>query len=213
MRIFNKIIKKLCQKSYVATPGALPPAWEPYKDYISIDPTTLIAPSATIQLYNLPTPPKVMLRIGAMSHVFGHFVFLKPDAEISIGDRCQIGSSQIIASKTISIGNDVLMAWGITLIDTDTHSTKWEDRKEDAKNSYHDYLTNPTNLIASKNWKNVPSAFISIGDRSWLGFNSIVLKGVQLGPETIVAAGAIVTKSYDGSCTIAGNPARKINEA
>lgn len=212
MKIVKKIINKLCEKPYKATPGTMPPSWSPYKDYISIDPTALIAPSATVQFFNLPNPPKTMLRIGSMSHIFGHFSLLKADASIRVGDRCQIGSSHIISSKDITIGNDVLMAWGITLIDTDTHSTQWEYRKEDAINSYKDYLRIPSNFITTKKWENVSSSPIKIGDKSWIGFNSIVLKGVNLGPETIVGAGAVVTRSYDGKCTLAGNPAKKINE-
>ena len=54
---------------------------------------------------------------------------------------------------------------------------------------------------------------IIIGDYSWIGMNSIVTAGVTLGPRTIVAAGAVVTKSFpQGNCVIAGNPARKIRD-
>lgn len=40
------------------------------------------------------------------------------------------------------------------------------------------------------------AAPIVIGDYSWIGMNSIVTAGVVLGPRTIVAAGAVVTKSF-----------------
>jgi len=50
---------------------------------------------------------------------------------------------------------------------------------------------------------------VSIGEGSWLGMNSIVLPGVQLGPNTTVAAGAVVTKSFpNGNCILAGVPAK-----
>lgn len=52
---------------------------------------------------------------------------------------------------------------------------------------------------------------IVIGEYSWIGMNSIITAGVELGPRTIVGAGSIVTKSFpDGFCVIAGNPARLI---
>lgn len=52
---------------------------------------------------------------------------------------------------------------------------------------------------------------IKIDDYCWLGMNSIVTAGVELGPRTIVAAGAVVTKSFeDGFCVLAGNPAKVI---
>ena len=52
---------------------------------------------------------------------------------------------------------------------------------------------------------------IIIGDYSWIGMNSIITAGVTLGPRTIVAAGAVVTKSFpDGFCILAGVPAKVI---
>ncbi len=50
---------------------------------------------------------------------------------------------------------------------------------------------------------------IVIGDYSWIGMNSVVTAGVTLGPRTIVAAGAVVTKSFpNGYCVLAGVPAK-----
>lgn len=52
---------------------------------------------------------------------------------------------------------------------------------------------------------------IVIGDYSWIGMNSIVTAGVTLGPRTIVAAGAVVTKSFpEGFCVLAGVPAKVV---
>lgn len=52
---------------------------------------------------------------------------------------------------------------------------------------------------------------IKIGDYSWLGMNSVILPGVELGIRTIVGAGAVVTKSFpEGFCVLAGNPAKVI---
>lgn len=54
---------------------------------------------------------------------------------------------------------------------------------------------------------------ISIGKNSWLGANSIILPGVKLGDHTIVAAGAIVTKSFpEGNQVLAGIPAKVIKK-
>ena len=52
---------------------------------------------------------------------------------------------------------------------------------------------------------------IVIGDYSWIGMNSVVTAGVTLGPRTIVAAGAVVTKSFpEGFCVLAGVPAKVV---
>lgn len=54
---------------------------------------------------------------------------------------------------------------------------------------------------------------IKIGNYSWIGMNSVITAGVELGPRTIVAAGAVVTKSFpEGFCVLAGVPAKKIKE-
>lgn len=52
---------------------------------------------------------------------------------------------------------------------------------------------------------------VTLGARCWIGMNSTILPGVCLGDDTIVAAGSIVTKSFpEGSCVVAGNPAKII---
>lgn len=52
---------------------------------------------------------------------------------------------------------------------------------------------------------------IRIGDYCWVGMNSLILAGVELGPSTIVGGGSVVTKSFpDGYVVIAGNPAKVI---
>ncbi len=52
---------------------------------------------------------------------------------------------------------------------------------------------------------------IKIGDYCWLGMNTLVMAGVELGPSTIVGGGSVVTKSFpEGYCVVAGNPAKVI---
>lgn len=52
---------------------------------------------------------------------------------------------------------------------------------------------------------------VIIGEKCWIGMNSMILPGVELGPNTVVGAGAVVTKSFkDGFCVIGGNPAKII---
>lgn len=51
---------------------------------------------------------------------------------------------------------------------------------------------------------------IRIGSYCWLGTNSIILPGVQLGNHVVVGAGAVVTKSFGPYVVIAGNPAKVI---
>ncbi|WP_368251577.1 chorismate mutase [Enterococcus sp. 2201sp1_2201st1_B8_2201SCRN_220225] len=51
---------------------------------------------------------------------------------------------------------------------------------------------------------------ITIGDNAWLGGGVIIIPGVTLGDNVVVAAGAVVTKSFGDNVVLGGNPARVI---
>ena len=51
-----------------------------------------------------------------------------------------------------------------------------------------------------------------ICDKSWIGFNSILLKGITIGEGAIIGAGSVVTKDVPPWTIVAGNPAQIIRE-
>lgn len=53
----------------------------------------------------------------------------------------------------------------------------------------------------------------AIGNNVWIGANSIILDGVTLGNNIIVAAGAVVSKNFGDNCIIGGIPARIIRQS
>lgn len=54
---------------------------------------------------------------------------------------------------------------------------------------------------------------VILGEKCWVGMNSVILPGVILGDNTVVGAGSVVTKPFpNGHCIIAGNPAKKIRD-
>ena len=53
---------------------------------------------------------------------------------------------------------------------------------------------------------------IILGEGVWVGVGAIVLGGVTVGSHSIVAAGAVVTKSFPEHSVIAGIPARRIGD-
>ena len=59
--------------------------------------------------------------------------------------------------------------------------------------------------------RHVKGKDIVISDNCWIGMNSVILPGVCLGENTVVAAGSVVSKSFpDGGCVIGGVPAKVI---
>ena len=52
---------------------------------------------------------------------------------------------------------------------------------------------------------------ISIGNNCFIGANSVILLGVTLADNIVVAAGSVVTKSFfENNIIIGGNPAKKL---
>lgn len=125
-------------------------------------------------------------------------------SKIIIGNRVYIGpSTTLFCNHSITIENDILLSWGITLIDTNAHSLNFNDRKNDVIDWGK----------GKKDWSNVLSAPILIKSKSWIGFNSIIVKGVIIGEEAIVACGSVVVKNVENKTMVGGNPAAVIKYA
>jgi acetyltransferase-like isoleucine patch superfamily enzyme len=111
---------------------------------------------------------------------------------ITIGDDVAINRGVMIsAAQRIVIGDGVLMAAGVTIIDCD-HTMDGPH-------------LNPA-------YNPLVSAPIHIGRGTWLGQNATVLRGSTIGERCVVAAGAIVRGDIPDGSIAAGVPARVVGQ-
>jgi acetyltransferase-like isoleucine patch superfamily enzyme len=148
---------------------------------------------------------------GKASVVACRIVLERDVGEVSIGARSYVGSSTIICAAGIEIGDDVLISWGCTIVDHDSHSLDWRSRSKDVEDWRAGLMSGGlAEASRRKNWDAVEMAPISIGSKVWLGMNVTVLKGVTIGEGAVVAAGSVVTKDVEPWVLVAGNPARPL---
>lgn len=147
-----------------------------------------------------PTQNFCNLIIGSNCMISGSITIHNPNAIIFIGDRVFIGpNTELFCYDGITIESDVMLSWGITVIDTNAHSLEWENRKND--------VTDWMKGAGYKNWNVVESKSVKIESKSWIGFKSIILKGVVIKEGSIVGSGSVVSKSTEPFSIVAGNPA------
>jgi galactoside O-acetyltransferase len=142
------------------------------------------------------------LTVGKDCFVRDRVVFERENAQLSIGDRTFLGNGLIAIAQAVEIGSDVMLAWGVTIVDHNSHGVLFSKRQGDTQRW----------LRGSKDWTHVEVAEVRIHDKAWIGFNATILKGVTIGEGAVVAAGAIVTKSVPPWTMVGGNPARIIRE-
>jgi acetyltransferase-like isoleucine patch superfamily enzyme len=110
-------------------------------------------------------------------------------AEIRIGNNCGFSGTVIGAKQSIVFGDHVICGANSVISDFDWHSLDPYDRG------------NP---------KKIKTAPILICNNVWLGMNTIVLKGVTIGENSVIGANSVVTKSIPANVIAGGNPAKVI---
>lgn len=114
---------------------------------------------------------------------------LRRKAEIKIGINSGFSGTVIAAAGSVRIGNKVLCGANTTITDFDWHGIDPDKRNIPAE---------PKPII--------------IEDNVWLGLNSVVLKGVTIGKNSVIGANSVVTKDIPSNVIAAGNPCKVIRE-
>lgn len=150
-------------------------------------------------------PANINIEIGNDCNLNCTIVLYNENAHINIGNRVFVGpDTQLIALEEIAIEDDVMISWGCTLMDNDSHSVISTEREND--------VIDFNKGLEFKNWDVVLRKKIRVERKSWIGFNCIILKGVEILEGSVVASGSVVTKTFRSFSIIGGNPARFIRE-
>jgi acetyltransferase-like isoleucine patch superfamily enzyme len=111
--------------------------------------------------------------------------------KVVFGQNCRIYTKNFGSEPfLISIGNNVTVTSGVKFVTHD--GTTWLMRDEKGRRYFYQR--------------------ISIGDNVFIGVNSIILPGVKIENNVIVAAGSVVTKSIPNDVIVAGVPAKIIGK-
>lgn len=132
-----------------------------------------------------------------------------PQGKVSIGDNTFLGAGSGINSMlSVTIGNNVLIASGCMIQDHNSHSLDYMQRRKDIEYARARLKGAPDH---TKDFSLIKSAPVVIGNDSWIGQSSIILKGVTIGDRAVVAAGSVVTKDVPPDTIVGGNPAKIIS--
>lgn len=182
-----------------------------WRKQVDVERTTRLLRRFAVQFYVSPES-RCYLKIGARGLINAKFIFESArGGRVDIGERAYIGAgTTFLCRQGVTVGNDVTMAWGITIYDHNSHQLDWVTRAKTVKHFY-DYYGH-ANCFAALDWTGVESAPIVIGDRVWIGFGATILKGVTVGEGAVIAAQSVVVRDVEPYTVVAGNPARAVRE-
>ena len=140
---------------------------------------------------------RIVMLGGAIVDIGRHCVFSRLSVYAGAMSTIRIGTNVGFSGATsltcheparLIVGNDCLFASETDVSTSDMHSI----------------------LDASTGLRVNPSSDVEIGDKVWIGYRSIVLKGSRIGANTVVGAGSVVAGTLEPGCIAAGVPARVI---
>lgn len=123
---------------------------------------------------------------------WGEFLLMGTNAEIRLGHHTTVESARFIAhgGTTLEVGPDCMFAYDVEVRTSDEHSI----------------------LEASSGERIKPEQSVHIGEHVWFGARSVVLKGVCIENDTVVATGSIVSRDLGAGVVAGGIPAKEIRD-
>ncbi len=112
------------------------------------------------------------------------------DALVEIGNNCGFSGTVIGAKKRIILGNDVICGANTLITDFDWHGIQPDQRRTSSGDTMD----------------------VIIGNNVFIGYGSVVLKGVTIGNNSVIGANSVVTKNIPENVIAAGNPCKVLKQ-
>jgi acetyltransferase-like isoleucine patch superfamily enzyme len=143
------------------------------------------------------------LRVGKSTTIWRTTLAPEVGGVIEIGDWCHLAEAALTCMERITLGDEVIIASGVTIVDSDFHPFEFDDRVIDAV------------AISPLGSRNDRPAFgaspVEIGNGVRIGANATILKGVHVGHRAVIAPGAVVIRDVTSCSYVMGNPAREVD--
>ena len=149
--------------------------------------------------YNKTTEEDIEVREEIKAQLFrkvGKNVFIEPDFICEMGNNISIGNDVffnfgciIFDMGEVTIGNNVMFGPRVGIYTTN-HAFDPDERIR--------------NVVVSKP--------VTIGDRVWIAADVKILQGVNIGKDSIIGAGSVVTHDIPEGVIAAGSPCRVIRK-
>lgn len=169
---------------------------------------TLFTPRG--ERYNIMPEALILLSDGSSAKdiELGEYVTLygtiqsQSGGKVRFGDYTRLGKGAIVRSlESVTVGAYTAIADNVVISDNGNHPIDPVFRRK----MKEDALDGDMRL-----WKHSEHAPVVIGENVWVCEGARINRGVTIGDNAIVAAGAIVTKDVPANSIVAGIPAKVI---
>ena len=121
---------------------------------------------------------------------FGFF-YVGNIKNVLIGENCRINKGvYLLGRNRIEIGNNVILSAEVMILDSGLD----------------------VDMFKKENMSTHINSFVKIEDNVWIGARGLILPGVTIHNNSIVAAGSVVVKDVPPYTLVGGNPAKVIRK-